>query len=312
MRPTASIRQSLLDGVEVCRVVVPALAEVFTADRVDLLCYDVLTPYGGPLAHRLGVPTVTLSPTHAGSTSKLRRLLIPPDFDTSEYAAAWVKLAADLGVPADPPAPVRQIVFLPRRFQLDGDTFDDSHVFVGPTLADRHEDWSPPGPKVLFVSLGTVMNYRPDFFRAVIEAFADTDWHVAMAVGDRVDPAALGPIPGNVEIRPFFPQQAVLAHAAAFLTHAGMNSVMEALLRQVPLIAYPQTPEQRANAERVEELGLGRILTDLSDLAVTVTEVAEDPEIRANLAVMADDLRAAGGAPAAADAIEAVLATTRR
>ena len=309
VRPTASIRQMLLDGVEVCRVVVPALEKVFTADPPDLLCYDALTPYGGLLAHRLGVPTVVLSPTHAGSTSSLRRLLIPAEFDATEYVAARATLAADLGVPVEPPTPRRQIVFLPRRFQLDADTFDDSYVFVGPTLADRHEDWRPPAGagEVLFVSLGTVMNYRPDFFAAVVKAFADTDWHVAMAVGDRVDPAALGPIPANVDVRPYFPQQAVLGHATAFLTHAGMNSVMEALLRQVPMIAYPQTPEQAANAGRVEELGLGRVLADPADLAVTVTEVAGDPDIRANLAVMADDLRAAGGAPAAADAIEAAL-----
>jgi len=310
VRPTASLKAMLLGGVEACRVVVPALEKVFTADPPDLLCYDALTPYGALLAHRLSVPSVVLSPTHASNGSfDVQRLLIPPAFDQTEYQAARAKLAADLGVPVEPPTPRRQIVFLPRRFQLDADTFDDSYVFVGPTLAGQHEDWRPPAgaDNVLFVSLGTVMNYRPDFFAAVVKAFADTDWHVAMAVGDRVDPTALGPIPANIEVRPYFPQQTVLEHATAFLTHAGMNSVMEALLRQVPMIVTPQTPEQTANAGRVEELGLGRVLADPADLAVTVTEVAGDPDIRANLAVMADDLRAAGGAPAAADAVEAAL-----
>ncbi len=307
VQPTASIRQSLLDSVEVCRTVVPALEEMFTADRPDLLCYDVLTPYAPLLAHRLGVPTVVMSPTHAGTNSSLRRLLIPAEFDPSEYVAARAALAADLGVPVDPPTPRRQIVFLPRRFQLDADTFDDSYLFVGPTLSNQDGDWSPPGRPVLFVSLGTVVNYRPDFFRAVVAAFADTSWHVAMAAGDRLDAMMLGPIPTNIEVRPHFPQQTVLRHAAAFVTHAGMNSVMEALLREVPMIAYPLTPEQTANAERVEELGLGRVLADPADLAVTVTDVARDPQIRANLATMADDLRAAGGAPAAADAVEAAL-----
>ena len=309
VRPTGSLHQMLLAGVEVCRVVVPALEKVFRADPPDLLCHDVLTPYAPLLAHRLGVPTVVTVPTHASNDSfSLSTLLIPADYDPTEYLAARAKLAADLGVPIEPPTSRRQIVFLPRRFQIAGDTFDDSFVFVGPTLDQPHEDWRPPaGRRVLFVSLGTVVNNRPDFFQAVIQAFANTDWHVAMAVGDRVDPAKLGPIPANVELRPYFPQQNVLKYATAFLTHAGMNSVMEALARQVPMIAYPQTPEQAANAQQVADLGLGRLLTDLDDLPVTVTEVACAKDIRANLATMADDLRTAGGAPAAADAVEAAL-----
>ena len=309
VRPSGSLHQMLLAGVEICRTAVPALEKVFQADRPDLLCYDVLTPYAPLLAHRLGVPTVVTVPTHASNDSfDLMTLLIPADYDPTEYLAARAKLAAELGVPVDPPTPRRQIVFLPRRFQIAGDTFDDSSVFVGPTLDQPHEDWRPPaGRRVLFVSLGTVVNNRPDFFQAVARAFADTDWHVAMAVGDRVDPALLGPVPANVELRPYFPQQNVLKYATAFITHAGMNSVMEAIAHQVPMIAYPQTPEQAANARQLADLGLGRVLSDLADLPVTVTEVAASPDIRANLASMAAELRAAGGAPAAADAVEAAL-----
>jgi MGT family glycosyltransferase len=309
VRPSGSLNDMLLAGVEACRTVVPMLEKVFRHDPPDLLCYDVLTPYAPLLAHRLGVPTVVTVPTHASNDSfSLTKLLIPAEHDPTEYIAARAKLAADLGVPVDPPTPKRQIVFLPRRFQIAGDTFDDSYLFVGPTLADRHEDWRPPhGRRVLFVSLGTVMNNRPDFFHAVARAFAGAEWHVAMALGDRIDPAKLGAIPANFEVRPSFPQQNVLKYAAAFLTHAGMNSVMESLARQVPMITYPQTPEQAANARRVEELGLGRVLTDLAELSVTVTEVASDQNIRANLAAMAADLRQAGGAPAAADAVEAAL-----
>jgi MGT family glycosyltransferase len=309
VRPTASLKAMLLAGVETCRVVVPALERVFTADRPDLLCYDALTPYAPMLAHRLGVPTVVTVPTHASNDSfDLMKLLIPAGFDDTEYLAARAELVADLGVPVEPPAPRRRIVFLPRRFQIAGDTFDDSYAFVGPTVTDHHEDWRPPpGRRVLFVSLGTVANNRPDFFAAVTRAFAGADWHVAMAVGDKTDPAKLGQFPAEVEIRPFFPQQNVLKYAAAFLTHAGMNSVMEAIARRVPMIAYPQTPEQAANARRVEELGLGRVLPDLADLRETVTQVAADRRVRANLADMARELAEAGGAVAAADAVEAAL-----
>lgn len=117
-----------------------------------------------------------------------------------------------------------------------------------------------------------------------------------LALGERVDPARLGPIPANFEVRPYFPQPAVLRHAAVFLSHTGMNSTMEALLCEVPLVSYPQTPEQTVNGRRVEELGLGRVLTgplDPRELRRTVDEVAADPAIRANLTRMARHLRAA-------------------
>jgi UDP:flavonoid glycosyltransferase YjiC (YdhE family) len=95
-----------------------------------------------------------------------------------------------------------------------------------------------------------------------------------------------------------------------FLSHAGMNSVMESLLNQVPLATYPQTAEQSTNADRVTELGLGRRLPNdvTADLLLaTVDELAADAVIRTNLAAMADHIHAAGGAPGAADALESYL-----
>ncbi|GAP55121.1 uncharacterized UDP-glucosyltransferase YjiC [Arthrobacter sp. Hiyo6] len=93
-----------------------------------------------------------------------------------------------------------------------------------------------------------------------------------------------------------------------FLTHAGMNSTMEALYFGVPLVAFPQQPEQEATARRIEELGLGRRLetADLTaaSLLQTVSEVSGNAEIRKNVASMSGNVRSAGGAAAAANAIE--------
>jgi hypothetical protein len=61
-----------------------------------------------------------------------------------------------------------------------------------------------------------------------------------MAVGDRVDVAPLGEIPTKFRRPAVLPQPAVLKHATAFLSHIGMNSTMEVLLYQVPLVAFPQ------------------------------------------------------------------------
>ncbi len=137
---------------------------------------------------------------------------------------------------------------------------------------------------VLFVSLGTIFTDRPEFYRTCIEAFADGSWQVAMTVGD-MDPAALGPLPPTVDARPRFPQPAVLRHASAFVSHAGMNSTMEALYYGVPMVTFPQMPEQAANADQVQELGLGERLDPETltpdTLRAAVSRVSLPPPCRA-------------------------------
>lgn len=139
---------------------------------------------------------------------------------------------------------------------------------------------------MLFISLGTIFTNHPKFYRTCIEAFGDGSWQVAMTVGE-VDTAALGPLPSTVDIRPRFPQLAVLRHAAAFVSHSGMNSTMEALYHGVPLITFPQVPEQVANTVRIQELGLGERLdagtVTAEELRAAVTRIASNPRVHANL-----------------------------
>jgi MGT family glycosyltransferase len=153
------------------------------------------------------------------------------------------------------------------------------------------------------------MNHNVEFYRLCLAAFADTDWHVAMAIGDRTDPAELGEIPANLEVRPYFPQQAVLARANAFITHAGMNSVMESLWHQVPMVAVPQTPEQAANADRVEQLGAGQVLArpTVEELRQAVLAVT-DPSVARSLGELRRSIDRAGGADAGVTALEHHLA----
>jgi UDP:flavonoid glycosyltransferase YjiC (YdhE family) len=98
-----------------------------------------------------------------------------------------------------------------------------------------------------------------------------------------------------------------------FISHAGMNSVMESLYFGVPLVAVPHIQEQDENARRVEELRLGRRLPAASPecLRVVVDEVHADPEIHRSLAQMTNVVRGCGGAGAAVVAIESHLGITR-
>ena len=210
----------------------------------------------------------------------------------------------------------RNIVLVPREFQPNGTRFDERFFFVGPSLGLRGkaDEWRPadPGARLVYISLGTAFNERPEFFRACLDAFRDGRWQVAMSVGDRVRPDELGDIPPNVEVRSHFPQLSVLRHADAFVTHAGMNSTMEALYREVPLVTVPQMPEQEANSRRVRDLGLGREVdgstVTAEQLRRAVDEVSADTGIRARLAEIGRTVREAGGAVLGADALEKHLA----
>lgn len=316
---------TLQEFLAAAREAFPALVDRFQRDRPDLICYDTVV-LGPLLATVLDVPTVSLVPNFA-SNEHFSFAEIMPGFDPTHpklavYSASVATFAAEYGLstPIDMmagPPPQLTLVFLPRSFQIAGDTFDDTYRFIGPSIGHRAHStgWQPPsdGAPVLFVSLGTAFNDRPDFFALCAEAFRGTAWHVVMATGDRTDTAAIGTLPANVEMAPYFPQPTVLSHARAFVSHTGMNSTMESLYYQVPLIAVPQVHEQRTNANRVVELGLGRRLdihtVTPQRLRRTVEEVAADPTIRAKLAAMNREMRTAGGAAAGADAIENCLDT---
>jgi MGT family glycosyltransferase len=169
--------------------------------------------------------------------------------------------------------------------------------------------WTAPDDRpVLLISLGSSYTNRPDFFRDCLTAFADNGWHVEMAVGRFVDPADLGPAPANFVVSHWVPQASILTRANAFITHAGMGGVMEALAQGVPLIAVPQAVDQLLTGPRIEELGLGRHIprdeVTVDRLRAALHDVSTDDRIAANLAAIRQEILASGGVHRAADIAE--------
>jgi len=205
------------------------------------------------------------------------------------------------------------IVTLPRAFQPDADALDERYVFVGPSISPRSDvsAFSPDrlaSNPTLYVSLGTVFNANPEFFDACFDAFADCDWQVVLSIGARTDPSSLVRIPDNFLVRPHVPQLEVLEHTDVFVTHGGMNSVMEATYYGVPMVVVPQQPEQAMTADRVAELGLG-VAMELGQVTAgalldAVTTVSGDAGYRSRLVHMQQAARDAGGYQRAADAIQ--------
>ncbi|AIA01293.1 macrolide family glycosyltransferase [Streptomyces noursei] len=305
------------------RTAYPVLREHCATTPVDAICYDAMNWSARVLAEELDLPAVRLIPNFASNEtySLFAQFMTGTDGVhpvTAAIGPDCAEFAAEHGVALDPAhlldaTEKLNLVFIPREFQPAGDSFDERFHFIGPSLGSRaDEPWSPPDPEapVLFVSLGTVFNDRPEFYRTCIDAFADEPYHVAMSVGG-LDPAALGPIPASFDVRARFPQPAVLQRATAFVSHTGMNSTMEALYYGVGLIAVPQMPEQAANAGRVQELGLGEQLdartVTAEALRAAVARVASDDAVRANLDRMRKVVRESGGAVRGVEVIEEYL-----
>ncbi|UQA90871.1 macrolide family glycosyltransferase [Streptomyces halobius] len=306
------------------RMAYPVLRERCIGEPPDAICYDGMNWPARLVAQQLGIPAVQTIPNFASNEvySLFDEFMAGSEDDqaiATALAADCAAFSAEHGVPLDPGfvMDVKEklnLVFIPKEFQPAGDTFDETFHFIGPSIGSRAsaEPWSPSDPEapVLFISLGTVFTDRPEFYRTCIDAFGDGPWQVAMTVGD-VDPATLGAIPPAFDVRPRFPQPAVLRQAAAFVSHAGMNSTMEALHYGVPLITVPQMPEQAANAGRVRELGLGEQLDARNvtpeSLRAAVTRVASDSTVRAHLDRMRKVVTGSGGAVRGAEVIEKYL-----
>ena len=153
--------------------------------------------------------------------------------------------------------------------------------------------------------MGTV-NQNKQFIRNCINALAQTDWQVIISMGTDTDHFA--ELPQNIQVYESVDQMAVLSIADAFITHCGMNSASEGLYYGVPLVLFPQTPEQNAVAKRTEELGAGARLNSISeeDILGTLTKVLEDPRYREGAERVSESFRSCGGAEEAKEFLEQI------
>jgi MGT family glycosyltransferase len=317
---------ALAHAVEGCTPL-PMAHAAFADDRPDVFLYDAFGyPTGRLLARKWGIPSILLSSTFVANEtfSPYSAMTVPmPDPDHPSLTKARTVLVdalAEHGLSDSPEefAVGREelnLVFLPRRFQPGADTFDERFAFIGPCLGHRAGEWVPPDDRpVLLITMGSFgYHNQRAFFAQCLDAFVDSPWHVVMTIGRIVRPADLGPLPSNVEIHPWVPQLAVLRHAKAFVSHAGMGSTMESLAMGVPPVVVPRTPEQQIVAARLTELDLGRRLdpADLNAeaLRAAVTELAVDNETKARAHQMRTHIDETGGPIRAVDEIERLAAT---
>lgn len=326
---------TLLDNVEPfledAVQALPQLIRAYGGDEPDLVLHDIASYPARVLAHRRGVPAISLSPNLVAWEGYEEEVAEPMWAEPRKtergqaYYARFEAWLADNGITEHPDSfvgrPARSLVLIPKALQPNADRVDERvYTFVGACQGDRagQGDWQRPADaeKVALVSLGSAFTKQPGFYRECVRAFADLPgWHLVLQIGRHVGPAELGDIPANVEVHSWVPQLAVLRQADLFVTHAGAGGSQEGLATATPMIAVPQAVDQFGNADMLQSLGVARRLATEEVTADRLREAAlalsGDPEVARRLKEIQACMAEEGGTRRAADLIEAELRRQR-
>ena len=283
----------------------------------DCIVADSMAVWGKAVALKLGIPFVSSTTTFAFNQHSAKIMkqsfgeLCGMIFSMGKIKKD-IKRLQDKGYPVNSVLDIIQnddktdtIVYTSPQFQPCADTFSNKYAFVGPSVRPVTEKIEKTREKLIYISMGTVVNDQAGFYKNCIKAFEDTKYQVVMSIGNLVNEKELGVIPENISVHTFVDQIAVLDKADVFLSHCGMNSVNESLYYKVPLVMYPQTNEQGGVANRVMQVGAGILLEKTTSAAIykAVEKVLLDDSYRKSAGVISDGFKKCSGAKGAADKI---------
>lgn len=198
------------------------------------------------------------------------------------------------------------IVYTSRYFQPCADTFSDKYHFIGPSIRPVEKTVKKTADKTIYISMGTVVK-NERIYRNCIEALKETNYQVIISLG--TNKHNFSNLPDNIQVYESVDQMAVLSIADVFITHCGMNSASEGLYFEVPLILYPQTPEQGAVAARTEELGAGLTLKsdEKADILNAIKQVLNNSDYKNAAKKISESFKASGGAEEARIFLEKLI-----
>lgn len=242
----------------------------------DLLVCDELDFGAIAAAQRAGVPVVVVAVIASGA-------LVRPDRLTD----ALDRLRRDLDVRA----PIR----------LFGDAFvvpfapamrDPAFPPPAETLWMRPEAGDAPHPDGSVVAtLGTEFNTESgDLFERIIAALAATGRPAVVAVGQDLDPARFGEQARGVQVERFVDLGSLIPRASVVVHHGGSGLFVRSVLGGAPQVVFPMGADQPFTAQRVADLGLGRVLDPMSasaeEIAGTIDALLVDERARENTSAL--------------------------
>ena len=288
----------------------PGIEAAVDEFRPDLLVVDQQAVAGGLVARRRGLPWATTATTSAGVIDPLAGLPAVKQWHRELIAALEREAGLEPWEHAEI-SPHLVIAFTTEALVGSRDKFPSHYRFVGPSISDRPETTPFPFDELrrpcVLVSMGTVnAEASGRFYQTAIAALRDEPVQVILVAPPELAAGA----PANVLVRAYVPQLALLPHVDAVVCHGGHNTTCEALAHGLPLVIAPIKDDQPIVADQVVAAGAGLRIkfgrVQPAELRDAVTRVRTEPSFREAAARVRASFAAAGGAPAAALALEAL------
>ncbi len=299
------------------------LPQLIEREKMEALVIDQLFPGGATLAQHLRLPYASVANALAvNSEPGVPPPNFPWPFDPAPAAEVrnekgWQQLGqmfapwkeaenaqrAAWGLPPyndllqDGLSPIAQIAQQPQSFDFPRTQLPPVFEYVGPlnhpaTRAKVPFPWDQlTGVPLVYASMGTLQNGLDWVFRTILEACATLDVQLVLSLGgSSLALSELGPLPENALAVSYAPQVELLAGASLCITHAGLNTALDALAHGVPMVAIPVTNDQPGVAARIQWSGVGETiaLDQLTTAALRdmVSKVLATPDYRERAAAI--------------------------
>ncbi len=269
------------------------LPVAFEQAGIDAVIADQLEPAGALVALHLDVPFVSL----ANALPINRDPALPPYFTgwqprNSAWARQCIKSAEDvydamtrrhgrvikkraaewrigeMSRCVDCLSSLAQLAQIPPEFDFPKQKNLQNFFYVGPIrqpmaggdaaaipldVRDALERSCP----LVFVSFGTLFGQRFHLLRKIARACRIIGAIPIIAHGGRLTPEQTAELSADAIVHSFIPQRELLGRVSVCITHAGMNTTMDAISAGVPVLAVPFAFDQKAIAARLDWHGAG-------------------------------------------------------
>lgn len=246
--------------------------DIIRKENPDYIIHDSLCTWGKHIASILGIPAINLMHSYpiTKSSISLTAYTVPflikigiykfkNNFKQILKKKYGIKLSlGDVLINKED----LNIVYTSKHMEPNVYQSENTYRFVGPSMFFKNEPTNFPfnklnNKRVIYISLGTLHNKNLGFYKTCLRAFSNTEYFIVIAIGFETALKEFNNILDNFLIIQSVPQQKLLEYVELFITHAGMNSVNEAICSGVPMLLLPHQFEQEMIARRVEEMGIG-------------------------------------------------------
>lgn len=279
------------------RVVKLTDAVIEASKNSDFIIYDFFSPEGYIAGKQLAIPSICSMPAIMGPFDRQNTLFQQGLLDNANYFKSilekyQIDLSQNCEMVSDGfyiPSEYQNIIwtwpgfmqeepnsacFLTQRKYTDSYVFmrlDEEKPLLSHSVVQSAKDWRNQGKKVIYVSLGTVVTknlwdheesvkeFVNMIFNSITKKYANCEnYEVIVSTGRPVeDIPAFKHIPHNFHVYETVPQAELLNEVDVFVTHAGGNSVNDAIDARTPMVAIPFFGDQHVCAEYIARKRIG-------------------------------------------------------